>query len=178
MGGRLNLRRVTTILLVFALWLVGWHTASAESEIPAPNPLADGPDRWTPPAEIQMSATRSGNLVTYYMTLVNHSSTPLAHLDLHDTLPEGLTYVSSYVPDPGQNPGEWTGSTVRWLNDDGVPPGETLGPFVVIAQVQGESIPPNVSQLFFNWSISNESSDEEETVYSSSAVSDPVAPAP
>jgi uncharacterized repeat protein (TIGR01451 family) len=112
-----------------------------------------------------MSATRFGDLVTYHVTLVNHSSTPLAHLDLHDTLPEGLTYVNSYVPDPGQNPGEWTGNTVRWLNDDGIPPGETLGPFVIIAPVQRTTVSPNVSQLFYNWSIPNESSDKEETVY-------------
>lgn len=128
------------------------------------------PDRWAPPAEVRMVATRTGDTITYSITLVNHGSSTLGNLDLKDTLPPGLAYVTSYIPGPGQNPGKVTGNTVEWINLDGVPRGGTLGPFVIVAQAQGAPLLPNVAQLFFTWAT------WDGTTYSSSAVSDPTLP--
>lgn len=128
------------------------------------------PDRWAPPAEVRMDATRDGNTITYQITLVNHGSSTLGNLDLKDTLPPGLVYVTSYIPGPGQNPGQVTGNTVEWINLTGVPQGGTLGPFVIVAQAQGAPLLPNVAQLFFTWAA------WDGTTYSSSAVSEPTLP--
>lgn len=128
------------------------------------------PDRWAPPAEVQMVATRNGNRITYQMTLVNHGSSALTGLVLKDTVPPGLAYVTSYTPGPGQNAGKLTGTTVEWDNSDGVPQGGTLGPFVIVAEAQGPTAPPNVAQLFFHFAT------WDGTTQSASAVSEPTVP--
>lgn len=86
--------------------------ADVEADVMELNGIA-WPDRWAPPAEVRMEATSAGDLITYAITLVNQGSSPLGHLHLQDTLPAGLTYVTSYVPDPGQNPGKVSGRTVE-----------------------------------------------------------------
>jgi uncharacterized repeat protein (TIGR01451 family) len=128
------------------------------------------PDRWAPPAEVRIETTRKDNVVTYQITIFNHGSSPLGNLDLSDTLPAGLSYLSSYLPGPGQNPGKVVGTTVTWNNLDGVSQGGTLGPFVITAQLQGSDIPTNFAQLRFSWASANG------TNYWSSAVSDPALP--
>jgi uncharacterized repeat protein (TIGR01451 family) len=130
------------------------------------------PDRWTPPAEVQMDAKRDGDTFTYSITVLNHSDAALESLNLRDTLPTGVTYLTSYVPDPGQNPGKWSGSVVEWTNQDGVSAGGVMGPFVIVARATGPESPPNVAELFFTWSS------WDGTRYRSSAISDAVVPGP
>ncbi|MCL5962590.1 MAG: plastocyanin/azurin family copper-binding protein [Chloroflexi bacterium] len=127
------------------------------------------PDKWSPPAEVQMKASRDGDTVTYQIVVVNHG-VGLGTLDLKDTLPAGLTYVTSYAVGPGQNPGNLSGSTVQWTNSDGVPQGASVGPFVVVAKANGPTVPPNAAQLFFQWT------GWDGTIYQSSAVSEQVVP--
>jgi uncharacterized repeat protein (TIGR01451 family) len=127
------------------------------------------PDRWAPPAEIRVTAAQAGNLITYQVTLVNQGGSAMGHLDLSDTLPAGLTYVSSYLVS-GQNPGRFNNGIVEWINDDGVPQGGTFGPFVVVAQSSQSSPPRNTFQLTFNWT------GPDGTLHASSAVSAPIVP--
>lgn len=131
------------------------------------------PDRWAPPVEVQMQATRDGNVITYQIILVNHSGADITDLDLTDTLPPGLRFVTSYFPSPGENPSAWSGSTVEWINDeDSVPRGGTLGPFVIVTQLRSNTVAvtPNLAQLFFTWV------DWAGNNFSSSAVSQPIMP--
>lgn len=128
-------------------------------------------DKWAPPAEIQMQATRSGDTIVYSMTLINQSPSDLTNLDLKDTLPPGLSYVTSYISGPGQNPGAWSGSTVEWINEDGVPQGGTLGPFIIVAKPTGATVPPNIAQLIFDFNA------WDGTGMSSSVVSPSTSPA-
>jgi uncharacterized repeat protein (TIGR01451 family) len=130
------------------------------------------PDRWSPPAEVRMEAARVGSRVTYRITLVNHGSSALGNLQLRDSLPPGLAYVSSGVPGLGDNPGKVSANTVGWINLTGVPRGGTLGPFVIVAEAADATTPTNVAQLFFTWSTWDGST------YSSSAVSSPTLPGP
>jgi uncharacterized repeat protein (TIGR01451 family) len=127
------------------------------------------PDRWNPPAEIRGAATQSGNQITYQVTVVNQGGSTLGHLQMSDTLPAGLTYVSSYLI-AGINPGQVTNSTVGWINDSGVPQGGTFGPFVVVAQTNQATPPPNVFQLAFNWT------GPDGTLHTSTASSAPIVP--
>jgi amicyanin len=127
------------------------------------------PDRWAPPAEIQVTASQEGNLITYQATLINQGGSAMGHLDLSDTLPAGLTYVSSYLV-TGQNPGRFNNGVVEWINDDGVSQGGTFGPFVVVAQSSQSTPPPNTFQLTFTWT------GPDGTLHTSSAVSDPTVP--
>jgi plastocyanin/mono/diheme cytochrome c family protein len=111
------------------------------------------PDRWTPPADVRVKASFDEDFdeITYEITVVNQGAGSLKTLNLADTLPEGLTYQTSYTPAPGQNEGKVVGSTVEWNNQTGVPQAETMGPFVVIADRVGKDVPPNVVQLDFTW---------------------------
>jgi uncharacterized repeat protein (TIGR01451 family) len=127
-------------------------------------------DRWAPPAEVQVATSRQGKSVTYEITVVNHSNAQLDHLDLRDTLPKGLTYVSSYFPSAGQSSASWSGNTVEWINLDGVAPGSTLGPFVIVADAASSEVQPNTAALSFTWSS------WDGTAYPSTAVSDPASP--
>jgi uncharacterized repeat protein (TIGR01451 family) len=127
-------------------------------------------DGWAPPAEVQQQAKRDGNTITYQITLVNHSARALQGLNLHDTLPAGLTYVASYLVDAGQNPGKWSGSVVEWNNQDGVSPGGVMGPFVIVARTQGIAPALNVAELFFTWSS------WDGARYQSAAISNPAIP--
>ena len=169
--------------LLLVVSLVVWQAATALADAPLPNKLDPAPagsvyapvtgaDIGAPgaAASIQVDATQKDNFVTYKITLANQGANALGHLDVRDTLPAGVAYVSSYLPDVGQNPGSVSGSTVEWINDSGVPQCATLGPFVIVAQVTGVKPPPNTVQLLFNWT------GLDGTVYSSSAVSDPVVP--
>jgi uncharacterized repeat protein (TIGR01451 family) len=130
------------------------------------------PDRWAPPAEIQMEAKRDGDTINYSITVVNHSDGALEGLDLHDTLPTDLIYLTSYLVDPGQNPGKWSGSAVEWTNQDGVSPGEVMGPFVIVARAPGTGPVPNLAELSFSWSSWNGAR------YRSSAISNAAIPGP
>jgi uncharacterized repeat protein (TIGR01451 family) len=127
-------------------------------------------DRWAPPLEVQMQASQTGNTVTYQIMLVNNGSSDISNLVLRDTLPAGMIYLTSYLPGPGQNPGKWNGSTVQWDHGSGVPQGGTLGPFVIVAQNEGSTVPPNVAQAEFAWT------DLNDNVQLASAVSNPVVP--
>jgi uncharacterized repeat protein (TIGR01451 family) len=129
------------------------------------------PDRWAPPAEVRVEAASAADLITYTITLVNQGGSSLGNLSLQDTLPEGLTYVSSYFPSPGQNPAKVSGSTVEWTNLGGVAQGASLGPFVIIART-ASTTPPNVAQLNFTWSA------RDGVTRWSSAVSNPTLPGP
>jgi uncharacterized repeat protein (TIGR01451 family) len=128
------------------------------------------PDRWAPPAEVQMDAQRDGDTITYSITVLNHSDSTLEGLGLHDTLPAGVTYLTSYLPDPGQNPGKWSGGTVEWINQDGVGPGDVMGPFVIVARAPETDIASNTAELSFTWSS------WDRTRFRSSAVSNAVVP--
>ncbi len=107
------------------------------------------PDRWAPPADVQMTATRKGNTVTYEIYVVNEGATDMKDVTLRDTLPSGLTYDESGVPALGDNPGKWSGSTVEW--DTQVPWGTKVGPFIIVTSAQGATVPPNVAQISFSW---------------------------
>ena len=128
------------------------------------------PDRWAPPLEIQKTASRAGDKVTYQIRLVNHSFASLSNVTLRDTLPAGMTYVDSYRRFSGQKPGSLIGSTVVWTSDTDVPAGGSTGPFTIEAQFQGATVPPNVAQALFDWTTWNG------TKYPTSAVSSPAMP--
>ena len=130
------------------------------------------PERWAPPAEVRVKAQLDpdDDEITYEITLVNHGAATLGNLDLVDTLPPDLTYQTSYFPSPGQNEGKVVGTSVQWNNLTGVPQGGTLGPFVIVANRQARTIPPNVAQLGFTWAAS------DGTRYHSTAVSPPAVP--
>ncbi|MDE3088982.1 MAG: cupredoxin domain-containing protein [Chloroflexota bacterium] len=132
-------------------------------------------DRFYPPAEVQMSAIRSNFTLTYTINLINHGSSPLSNWTLRDTLPEGLAYVKSGIINlDGDNPAGVDGSTVMWSNQDmPIPTGGSLGPFIIVTRIQDprNPIPANVAQLLFDFTT------YDGTNNSTSAVSDPVAPA-
>jgi uncharacterized repeat protein (TIGR01451 family) len=128
------------------------------------------PDRWAPPLEIQKTANRAGDKVTYQITLVNHSFASLSNVTLRDTLPAGMTVVDSYRGVSGQKPGSLIGSTVVWTSDTDVPAGGSTGPYTIVAQFQGATVPPNVAQALFDWTTWNG------TKYPTSAVSSPAVP--
>lgn len=132
------------------------------------------PDRWSPPAEVRVVASldQDRDEITYEITLVNHGAAILGNLDLVDNLPPGLDYQTSYFPTPGNNGGKVTGTAVEWNNLAGVPQGGTLGPFIIIANRVGKTIPPNVVQLGFTWQA------WDGTRYHSTAISSPAVPIP
>jgi uncharacterized repeat protein (TIGR01451 family) len=132
------------------------------------------PDRWAPPVDVQMKANLDAtqNEVTYEITLVNESASVLSVVDLTDALPPGLSYVSSDIENAGGNPGKVTAGHVEWNNPGGVPQGGALGPFIIRAKIQGDTIPANVAEVSFAWSS------WDGTLYRSTAVSNPTLPAP
>jgi uncharacterized repeat protein (TIGR01451 family) len=127
------------------------------------------PDKWYPPAEVQMSAVRSGSTITYTITLVNQGSSDLTGVQLRDTLPPGLAFIESDYYGFGNNPAQVIGSTVQWMAN-GVPRGGTEGPFIIVAGLAGTEVPANVAQVVFNFCTWNN------TCLPASAVSSPVLP--
>jgi uncharacterized repeat protein (TIGR01451 family) len=117
------------------------------------------PDRWAPPAEVQMTAARADgdiSYMTYRMTLINHGTGTLSNLTLSDRLPAGLSVITTYAGAPGLNPAKVTGNLVEWLNV-GIPDGAELGPFVIVAQIDDShaTVDPTVASLQFTWSTWN-----------------------
>lgn len=127
------------------------------------------PDRWYPPAEVQMDAQRSGTIITYTITIVNHGGSELEDVLLRDTLPPGLAFIKSDYYGLGNNPAQVVGSTVEWTTGP-VPVGETLGPFIIVTGMTGKTVPANVSQIVFSYAGSDGDS------VPASQVSDPVVP--
>jgi uncharacterized repeat protein (TIGR01451 family) len=125
------------------------------------------PDKWYPPAEVQMTATRNSSTVTYSITIVNHGGSALDSVLLRDTLPPGLAYINSEFF--GNNLAKVDGSTVEW-SVGGVPRGESLGPFTIVTGLTGTDVPPNVAQVVFNFCTFSG------TCLPASQVSDPVVP--
>jgi plastocyanin len=114
------------------------------------------PDRFVPPAEVQMTVDRSAtdpSSITYRIMLINQSADALRSLTLRDQLPPRVLVSSTYAGAIGLNPATITGNTVEW-NNVGIPQGETLGPFVIVAQAQdaNAAIDSNTSSLAFSWS--------------------------
>lgn len=111
------------------------------------------PDRFYPPAEVQMRAVRSGSTVTYTINLINHGSSSLGDWTLKDTLPQNLSYLKSGILglDRGTS-GQLDGSTVQWVGGPNVPQGGSLGPFLIVAAITGDSVPANVAELRFTFS--------------------------
>jgi uncharacterized repeat protein (TIGR01451 family) len=117
------------------------------------------PDRWAPPADVLIQASRADgdvSYVTYRIWVVNQGAGPLGSLDVVDTLPAGLTPITTYVPDPGQNPAKVSGNTVEWNNPAGVPQGGVFGPFVILAQLQDPhaTVAPNSAWASYTWQTS------------------------
>jgi plastocyanin len=113
-------------------------------------------DRFVAPAQVQMTVDRSASdpsSITYRMTLINQGADALRNLTLRDQLPAGLSVVSTYAGAPGLNPAKVTGNMVEW-NNVGIPQGQTLGPFVIVARAQAANaaIDSNASSLAFTWS--------------------------
>lgn len=125
------------------------------------------PDRWYPPAEVQMDAQRSGTIITYTITLVNHGGSSLDNVLLRDTLPPGLAFIKSDYYGSGNNPAQVIGSTVQWLAGP-VAQGGTEGPFIIVAGMTGTAVPANVSQALFTYN------DYSGDVVPASQVSDPI----
>src|SRR6266536_2026662 len=76
------------------------------------------PDRWAPPAEVQMTASRADgdiSYMTYRMTVINHGTGTLSNVSLLDQLPPGLTVVSTYAGAPGLNHAKVTGNVVEGI---------------------------------------------------------------
>ena len=71
------------------------------------------PDKWYPPAEVQMSAKRDLSTVTYTIYVVNHGGSDLTGVDVRDSLPPGLAYISSDLYGPNNNPPKIDGSTLE-----------------------------------------------------------------
>ena len=124
------------------------------------------PDRWAPPADVQMQASQAGSSITYQISVENQGGADLSAVTLRDTLPAPLSYVTSYSYGLGNSPGKWNGSTVEW--DTSVPRGGVQGPFVIVAQLHGAAAPANVAQVQFQWT------DAGGVLHSATAVSAPV----
>jgi plastocyanin/mono/diheme cytochrome c family protein len=136
------------------------------------------PDRWAPPADVLIEASRADGTttyVTYRVWVVNHGSGPLGNLHLVDKLPAGLTPITTYVPVPGQNPARISGATVEWNNPEGVPQGGVFGPFVILAQLQDShaDVAPNTAWASYTWKTWN-----GDTLNSNAASGPVVAAAP
>ncbi len=123
------------------------------------------PGKWYPPAEVQMDAVKSGNVVTYTVNILNHGGT-ISEVQLRDTLPAGLALISS---DYFGNPAQVTGSTAQWIAGD-IPPGGASGPFTLVTGVSGATVPANVAQVLFTFCT------WDGTCYPASVVSSPTAP--
>ncbi len=114
------------------------------------------PDRFVPPAELQLTANRSDgdtSTMTYRMTIIDQGGDALRNLSLRDQLPAGLSVLSTYAGAAGLNPAKVTGNVVEWQNV-GIREGQTLGPFVIVAQIQDPhaTIAGNTATLGFTWS--------------------------
>jgi uncharacterized repeat protein (TIGR01451 family) len=137
------------------------------------------PDRFVPPAEVQMAADRSASdpsSVTYRMTVINQGGDALRNLTLRDQLPAGLSVVSTYAGAPGLNPAKVTGNMVEW-NNVGIPQGQTLGPFIIVAHAEdaNAAIDSNASSLAFSWSSWDGKTSAASVVSNAVAVAGPVA---
>ncbi|MGB8647083.1 MAG: c-type cytochrome [Anaerolineae bacterium] len=127
-------------------------------------------DKWYPPAEVQMDASRKGNTVTYTINILNQGSSALGQLVLRDTLPQGVSVISTKYNDQSTNPAKSDSpTTVEWDIAD-IPSGGAAGPFTIVAGVTGNTVPPNVAQITFTFCTWNNH------CMPASAVSDPVAP--
>jgi uncharacterized repeat protein (TIGR01451 family) len=123
------------------------------------------PGKWYPPAEVQVDAVSSGNLVTYTINILNDGG-EITGVQLQDTLPAGLSYVSS---DYFGNSARVAGSTVEWLVGN-VPTGGTAGPFTLVAASAGANAPSNTAQVNFSFCTWNGN------CYPATAVSAPSVP--
>jgi uncharacterized repeat protein (TIGR01451 family) len=139
-------------------------------------------DRYFPPGEVQMSGTRAGSTATYTITLVNHGGSPLADITLRDTFPPGLVPTKASImgfdlradpTDPADqgNNGQIIANNVQFVGTPNVPPGGTLGPFIIQAQIidPRKPIPANVAEVQFSFTTA-----DGITYSGGSAVSDPV----
>ncbi len=102
------------------------------------------PGKWYPPAEVQMDAVSSGNLVTYTINILNHGGV-MGNVLLRDTLPAGMGIVST---DYYGNPAQMNGATAQWLVGD-ITNGAEIGPFTIVAFTSGTA-PANVAQIVFS----------------------------
>ncbi len=102
------------------------------------------PGKWYPPAEVQVDAVQSGNLVTYTINILNHGGT-MGDVLLRDTLPAGVGLVSS---DYFGNSAQVNGTTAQWLVGD-IADGAEVGPFTIVATTSGNT-PANVAQIEFS----------------------------
>lgn len=108
------------------------------------------PDKWYPPAEVQMSAVRGGNTVTYTISIVNHGGSDLTDVVLRDTLPDGLAYIQSEYFGLGNNPAQVEGSTVQWQVGS-VARATSSAPFTIVTGLTGSTVPPNLAQVLFTF---------------------------
>jgi uncharacterized repeat protein (TIGR01451 family) len=127
------------------------------------------PDKWYPPAEVDVTAVRAGTLVTYTLTIVNQGGAALSNVQLQDTLPPGLAFIEGEYYGLNNNPPKVVGSTVEW-SVGGVPQGGTAGPFVITTGLTGSDIPANTAQVIFDYT------DYAGNVITASAVSVPAVP--
>lgn len=129
------------------------------------------PDRFYPPAEVRMTAVQSGTTITYTINLINHGGSILGDWTLKDTLPPGLVYIKSGLLglDRGTD-AQVIGSTVQWVGGPNVSQGESLGPFIIVTGMTGNTVPVNVAELRFTFSTF-----DGQLVWAG-AVSDPVLP--
>ena len=139
-------------------------------------------DRYFPPGEVQMTGTRSGATATYTIMLVNHGGSPLNDITLRDTFPPGLIPVKAAMigfdmradptdPTDQGNNGQIIANNVQFAGTPNVPPGGTLGPFIIVAQIADprKPVPANVAEVQFSFTTA-----DGNTFSGGSAVSDPV----
>ena len=81
-----------------------------------------------PPVVVSMTATDTGETVTYSVSIRNNATWTMSNITVHGTIPAGSGYLDSWVLDRN-NPGKFLGTDVQ-LDVGSIASGETFGPIV------------------------------------------------
>jgi uncharacterized repeat protein (TIGR01451 family) len=81
-----------------------------------------------PPVVVSMTATDTGDTVTYNISIRNNATWNMSNITVHGTVPPGSGYLDSWVLNQN-NPGKFLGTDVQ-LDVGSIASGETFGPIV------------------------------------------------
>ncbi len=117
---------------------------------PTPAAVSDQPEPW-PPVVVQMRGTRTGDMATFVMLVVNRSPRTYSY-ELKARLPENSTLVFCHY---GTHRTDWRRcgldgqGNIGWNNRVGVAGGRIVGPYTFTVQVTGDG--PVTSYAWINF---------------------------